>query len=163
MKKYLAIIPQRTIRMEALINGLLDYARINLKTIPEEVNTDAMAWEIVDILVPRHFSIQIDPLPQLFTERLKLEQVFANLISNAVKYTPNETAHIAITCRELPQHYEFSVKDNGIGIDPAYHQKIFGIFQTLREKNEKESTGIGLKRFPYCNRSLFPRTLFCLI
>jgi len=144
MKKYLAIIPQRTRRMEALINGLLDYARINQKTAPELVDTQALVHEIADSLVPRSFQLHVDQLPELYTERLKLEQVFANLISNAVKYIPHAEGEIRITCRELPLAYEFSVSDNGIGIDPAYHSKIFEIFQTLREKNEQESTGIGL-------------------
>ena len=144
MKKYLMIIPQRTQRMEALINGLLDYARISLATPNELVNTNELVREITDSIVPRSFRLQIDELPELYAERIKLEQVFANLISNAVKYTPEKDGFISITCKELHDHYEFSVKDNGIGIDAGYHKKIFEIFQTLREKNEKESTGVGL-------------------
>lgn len=144
LKKYLTIIPQRTKRMEALINGLLDYARISRKTSEEWVDTNALVNELAEALVPRNFQLHIDKLPELYTERLKLEQVFANLISNAVKYTPQEKAAITISCEEHPAYYEFTVSDNGIGIDPEYHEKIFEIFQTLREKNEKESTGIGL-------------------
>ena len=144
MKKYLDIIPQRTMRMEALINGLLDYARISHKTPAEKVDVNAMVHDIADSFVPRSFKLQIDNLPEIYTERLKLEQVFANLISNAVKYIQHEDGHIIIRCNEKPTYYEFSVKDNGIGIDPEYHEKIFEIFQTLREKNEKESTGVGL-------------------
>lgn len=144
LKRYLMIIPQRTQRMEALINGLLDYARISLKTPVEEVNVDTLVHEIADSIVPRSFDIKIAPLPTLHTERLKLEQVFANLISNAVKYTKTANASIRISCRDAGRHYEFSVIDNGIGIAPEYHEKIFEIFQTLREKNEKESTGVGL-------------------
>ena len=85
------------------------------------------------------------------TEEAKLKideglliQVLVNLISNAVKYTTKENAQLVINCKEFADHYEFSVKDNGIGIDPEYHDRIFEIFQTLREKDEKESTGIGL-------------------
>ncbi len=77
-------------------------------------------------------------------ERFKLEQVFTNLISNAVKSIQHEKGHITISCQKFAQHYEFSIKDNGIGIEPEYHEKIFELFQTLREKDEKESTGIGL-------------------
>jgi signal transduction histidine kinase len=83
-------------------------------------------------------------LPEIFTERLKLEQVFVNLISNAVKYSQPEKGFIKITAKKIIDYYEFSVKDNGIGIALEYHQKIFEIFQTLREKNEIESTGVGL-------------------
>lgn len=144
LKRYLDIIPQRTQRMEALINGLLDYARISLKTPVEKVNVDVLVREIADSIIPRSFSVEIDTLPTLHTERLKLEQVFANLISNAVKYTRVPNGIIRITCRDLGSQFEFSVIDNGIGIEPEYHEKIFEIFQTLREKNEKESTGVGL-------------------
>ena len=144
LKKYLAIIPQRTQRMEALINGLLDFARLNLKTPSEQINTNALVQEITDSIVPRSFTLEIGHLPDLFTERIKLEQVFVNLISNAVKYTPQEGGIITITCKIFPEFYEFSVKDNGIGIAVEYHQKIFEIFQTLREQNEQESTGVGL-------------------
>lgn len=144
LKKYLTLIPKRTQRMEALINGLLDYARISLKTPLENVDVNLLVREIAGSLIPRDFTVHIDELPSLHTERLKLEQVFSNLISNAVKYTQRTDGSISITCKEMPHHYEFSVKDNGSGIDPLYHSRIFEIFQTLREKNENESTGIGL-------------------
>lgn len=144
LRNYLEIIPQRTKRMEDLINGLLDYARISEKTQIEKVNVNEMIKEITDSIVPRDFEVKMDNLPTLETERLKLEQIFTNLISNSVKYTPQPNGHITVSCRELADHYEFSVKDDGIGIDPEYHDKIFEIFQTLREKDEKESTGIGL-------------------
>ncbi len=144
MKKYLDIIPQRTGRMENLINGLLDYARINQKTDPSAVDTNELVGDLVDAIVPRHFVVKRENLPVLFTERLKLEQVFSNLISNAVKYSAGPSGEILITGQEFPGFYRFSVKDNGIGIETEYHQKIFEIFQTLREKNQHESTGIGL-------------------
>jgi signal transduction histidine kinase len=144
IEQYLSIIPQRTKRMEALINGLLDYARTREKTPLEKLDVNELVQNIIDEIVPPHFKVDLDNLPVFYSERLKLEQVFTNLISNAVKYTPHENGHIIISCKEHPHAYEFSVADNGIGIDPEYHGKIFEIFQTLREKNEKESTGIGL-------------------
>ena len=144
LKRYLRIIPQKTRRMEALINGLLDYARLNLKAPPEYIDTNALVHEIADSIVPRNFKLEIGNLPDLYTERIKLEQVFANLISNAVKYTPQQDGLIQISCLTFDGVHEFSVKDNGIGIAGEYHQKIFEIFQTLREQNEQESTGVGL-------------------
>ncbi|MBP1222458.1 ATP-binding protein [Flavobacterium sp. 1355] len=144
LKRYLKIIPQKTKRMEALINGLLDFARLNVKASPEYIDTNAMVHEIADSIVPRNFRLEIGTLPNLFTERIKLEQVFTNLISNAVKYTPHDHGLIQISCQTFMHFHEFSVKDNGIGIAREYHQKIFEIFQTLREQNEEESTGVGL-------------------
>lgn len=144
MKNYLSFIPQRTKRMEDLINGLLNYARISEKTQAAKVDVNELVKEIVDAIVPRHFKVTTGNLPILNTEPIKLEQIFTNLISNAVNYTTHTNGHIIVTCNEFTDYYEFSVKDNGIGIDPEYHNKIFEIFQTLREKNEMESTGVGL-------------------
>lgn len=144
VKDYLRIIPERARRMEDLINGLLNYARISHRTAVETVDSAQMIKQLQEILVPRHFKFETNNLPVLYTERIKLEQVFSNLISNAVKYNDHPQPAISINATEQGDHYEFSITDNGIGIDPEYHRKIFEIFQTLRKKNETESTGIGL-------------------
>ena len=70
--------------------------------------------------------------------------MLGNLIGNAVKYGPAGKTIIRIDGSDCGGHYEYSVEDNGPGIAPEYHEKIFGLFQTLREKTDKESTGIGL-------------------
>lgn len=145
MRKYLDIIPQRIKRMEDLIDGLLDYARISReKPVREETDVNVMVDELAEMIVPKAFEFTHGRLPKLWTEKLLLQQVFSNLISNAVKYTPPENGRISISCDEKDNHYEFSVIDNGQGIDREYHERIFVIFQTLREKHDKESTGIGL-------------------
>ena len=145
MRKYLDIIPRRINRMEDLIHGLLDYARISRdKPLKEVVDANILVQEIVDALVPKDFKVSVAKLPVLFTEKIRIEQVFSNLISNAVKYTREDSPFIKIGYKELDQFYQFSVEDNGIGIEEEYHDKIFEIFQTLREKNDNESTGIGL-------------------
>lgn len=144
LKEYLNVIPERAKRMEDLINGLLDYARLSEKNAPEKVDVGKLVQEITDSIVPRHFHIETHGLPEMMTERIKLGQVLTNLISNAVKYTDREDAMIRIHCKELAAEYHFTVSDNGIGIEEEYHEKVFEIFQTLRKKNAKESTGIGL-------------------
>lgn len=144
VKNYLDIIPQRAKRMEDLINGLLDYARLRKKTLTEKIDVEELINEIIEELVPGEIKVETFNLPEFITERIKLEQVFTNLISNAVKYIQHEQGHIIISCKDFPGYYQFTVKDNGIGIEPEYHEKIFELFQTLREKEEKESTGIGL-------------------
>nr|WP_255537100.1 ATP-binding protein [Pedobacter sp. SYSU D00873] len=145
MRKYLNIIPQRINRMEDLIHGLLDYARISRdKPVKEVVDVNLMLNEITEMLVPENFRIKIGKMPVLFTEKIRLEQVFSNLISNAVKYSTGQSPLVEIQILEKSNEYEFKVIDNGIGIDRQYHAKIFEIFQTLREKHDKESTGIGL-------------------
>ena len=145
MRKYLNIIPKRITRMEDLIHGLLDFARISRdKPVKETIDLNNSLKSIVEMIVPENVRVIVDKMPVLFTEKLRLEQVFSNLISNAVKYTPSEAAEIRISARELDDVFEFTVRDNGIGIDSQYHSKIFEIFQTLREKHDKESTGVGL-------------------
>ncbi|MBC8054232.1 MAG: CHASE3 domain-containing protein [Sphingobacteriaceae bacterium] len=146
MRNYLNIIPDRIKRMEDLIHGLLDYARISReKPLREKVDVNTLVKDIAELIIPEDFKIQTFGLPVLITEKIRLEQVFSNLISNAVKYSKSDVAgEIVIRCREVNQFYEFSIRDNGIGIEPQFHSKIFEIFQTLREKNAKESTGIGL-------------------
>lgn len=144
LKAYFDIIQQRTRRMEDLINGILAYARTREKTAYELVDLHDMLKEITEALVPRTFKVDLVDLPKIYTDRIKLEQVFTNLVSNAVKAVRRPLGHIIVSCHEFGAYYKFSVSDNGIGISPEYHEKIFEIFQTLREKGEEESTGIGL-------------------
>ena len=70
--------------------------------------------------------------------------MFANLISNAIKYVDRPDGHITVTWADQGERYQFAVTDNGPGIDPRYHQKIFAVFQVLQARDERESTGIGL-------------------
>ena len=145
LKKYLTIIQERITRMENLINGLLDYARISReRPLKESVNLHESVQTIVDSIVPRDFEVSIKELPVIFTERIRIEQVFSNLISNAVKYSTNSHGKISISCKECQKFYEFKVQDNGIGIDSQFYEKIFVVFQTLREQDSAESTGMGL-------------------
>jgi signal transduction histidine kinase len=146
LKNYVDLIRGRTKRLENLINGLLDYARIGrTRHAQETVDVDALLRETADLLVPVGFTFRIDgKMPVIHTERILLQQVFSNLISNAVKY--NDKAHgvITVRCRLAGDRYEFEVEDNGPGIEPEYHEKIFRIFQTLKERDAFESTGVGL-------------------
>lgn len=145
VRQYLKFIPDRVNRLEGLIDGILDYARAGRGgTVKESVDVGVLTAEIADLIVPPECSLRTGYLPVILTERLPLQQVLSNLISNAVKYGPAGATVIDVSAVEMGAYYEFSVKDNGPGIDPGYHEKIFGLFQTLREKAGKESTGIGL-------------------
>ena len=86
-----------------------------------------------------------DPLPVVLADPLQLEQVFANLVSNAIKFRrPDEPLRIHVGARRTNGFWEFSVSDNGIGIEPEYFEKIFVIFQRLHTKDAYPGTGIGL-------------------
>jgi signal transduction histidine kinase len=146
MREYFTMMKGRLTRLEDLINGLLAYARVGrTQQKLEEVSVDALVHEVADLVVPPTFALRLaDGLPTLITDRLSLQQVFTNLLSNAVKYHHTGQGTITIACRELKKEYEFRVQDDGPGIAPEYHEKIFLMFQTLRDRNTAESTGIGL-------------------
>lgn len=147
VQEYLMMMRVRVHRMENLINGILALARIGRTSqAEEEVDVNQLLVEVVDMLsVPKNFKIDTqDHLPLLQTVRIQLQQVFSNLISNAIKYHDKDAAVIAIRHHETENYHVFSVSDDGPGIDPAYHERIFVIFQTLQERDAMESTGVGL-------------------
>ncbi|MFB2922072.1 PAS domain-containing sensor histidine kinase [Aerosakkonema funiforme] len=137
----------RVHRMEALIEGILEYSRVGrLKTAEEVVDVSILLQNIIESLAPpTAFTITVEPgMPILKTERLLLEQVFANLIGNAIAHhdRPDGNIQISVLCQE--DLYEFAVRDDGPGIAAEYHEKVFVIFQTLLPRDRVESTGIGL-------------------
>ncbi|MBJ6143670.1 ATP-binding protein [Hymenobacter sp. BT559] len=144
---YLNQMKGRLGRLDDLINGLLAYARASRLEAPaEELNVAQLARDVADLVVPPDFALELAPdLPTFYTDRLGLQQVFTNLFSNAVKYHgPGGTGRLRVSCHDAGRHYEFRVQDNGPGIAPEHHQKIFLLFQTLRDRHTAESTGIGL-------------------
>lgn len=145
--RQMQLLQSRVIRMEALINGLLSYSRIGrTKIVTERVKVGELISEILDSLTfPSTFTIVVQPeMPILLTKRLLLSQVFSNLISNAIKYNDRPDGRIEIKATPKGEYYEFSVSDNGPGIAPENHQRVFEIFQTLQGLENPESTGIGL-------------------
>ncbi|WP_299985193.1 ATP-binding protein [uncultured Pontibacter sp.] len=147
IKEYLLMMRVRVHRMENLINGILALARVDRNSyVQEVVDVQQLLTEVTDMAsAPNGFTINIGPgMPEIYTERVHLHQVFLNLISNAIKYHDREDGHIDITCQEAENFYTFSVSDDGPGIAPEYHERIFVIFQTLQERDAVESTGVGL-------------------
>jgi PAS domain S-box-containing protein len=144
----LQLLRARVHRMYALLDGVLEYARIGRAQIAVEVvSVEALLVEILDTLLPPSgFIVKfVLPLPTFTTSRLLLRQVLMNLMDNAIKYHPNpETGLLKISVQELEEYYEFAVSDNGEGISPEFHRKVFTIFQTLQAKDNRESTGVGL-------------------
>ena len=137
----------RVHRMEALINGLLEYSRVGRTQTPSlMVNVNALLLEVIDSLAPPEtFTIEIESgMPTLMTKRIPLQQVFTNLIGNAIKHHTRSDGHVKISVKDQGQYYEFAVSDDGPGIAPEYHDKVFVIFQTLEARDRKESTGVGL-------------------
>jgi signal transduction histidine kinase len=148
IQEFLLLMRTRVRRMEHLITGILDLARVGRTTQADEpVFVRQLLREIIDSLeLPEGFEVELPfYLPTLVTNRVQLQQVFTNLISNAVKYHQHPaTGLVRIGCTEEKNYFTFSVADNGPGIAPEYHERIFVIFQTLTERDTLESTGVGL-------------------
>lgn len=132
-------------KMEQLITGILNYSSVGVTIEKQEsVDINEVINDLKTILfIPEHINIVVkNQLPVLEGERIKFQQLFQNLISNAIKFNNKENGLIEVDVIEKPSYYQFSVKDNGIGISEKYFDKIFKIFHSLT--NSKESTGIGL-------------------
>lgn len=147
-RQQMHLLRGRVHRMENLIEGILQYSRAG-RTLnpPEKVQVNELLTEIRDSLAPpAGFQIQIAPnMPTIVAERVKLEQVFMNLLSNAMKHHDRPDGRIQISSRRLGNGlHEFAITDDGPGIAPQYHEKVFQIFQTLKARDEVESTGVGL-------------------
>jgi signal transduction histidine kinase len=146
-REQLGLLRDRVQRMDSLIEGLLDYSRIG-KTAQSLVTVDIseLLAEVIDSLPPPDgFVVDVAAnMPTLHTDRLHLYQVFSNLIGNSLKYGRGEHGHTRVTARERGEFYEFCVADDGPGIAPEYHDKIFRMFQTLAVSDYGSNTGIGL-------------------
>ncbi|NER23098.1 MAG: PAS domain S-box protein [Symploca sp. SIO1C2] len=137
----------RVQRMESLINGLLQYSRAGrLQSQLELVDVEELLKLVIDSLAPPPtFTIDVmSGMPKFITERLPLEQVFANLISNAIKHNHHTEGTVVIALAETTDFYEFAIADNGPGIAPEFQEKIFVMFQTLEARDKIENTGVGL-------------------
>jgi signal transduction histidine kinase len=145
---YLELLQRRVLRMEGLIDGILQYSRAGRsRDEPETLDVGKLVDEVVDLLAPPdNLAIEVEGyMPTVVSERAPLQQVFLNLIGNAIRHAESESPRVTVSVTdEGGGWYEFSVSDNGPGIAPEYHERIFTIFQTLKPKDEVESTGIGL-------------------
>jgi light-regulated signal transduction histidine kinase (bacteriophytochrome) len=146
-REQLDLMLGRVRRMQALIDGILQYSRLGrVREEVETVNLDDLLAQIIDSLAPPdHIRVTVQPgLPTVTAERTRLQQVFQNLVSNAIKYMDKPQGDIEVTCQERADGWEFAVRDTGPGIDSRYYAKIFQIFQTLSPRDQVESTGVGL-------------------
>jgi light-regulated signal transduction histidine kinase (bacteriophytochrome) len=146
-KIQLDLLVNRVNRMQSLIEGILEYSRVGrVSEVKEAINPNKLIGEIIDSLSPpSNISIVVDSLlPDVYYEKTRIRQVFANLIGNAIKYMDKPVGEIHIGCTQDGSYWKFSVKDNGPGIDKKYYDRVFQIFQTLHARDEVESTGIGL-------------------
>jgi PAS domain S-box-containing protein len=148
-KEYLQFITEGVQRMQALINDLLAYSRVSSQgaaQVPTDAN-EILAKVLENLkasLASQHGEVISDRLPVVLADATQLGQLFQNLLGNAIKFHGNSDPRIRVFAKELEKEWEFSVRDNGIGISPEYFERIFIIFQRLHTIEEYGGTGIGL-------------------
>lgn len=144
-KRYFEMIENKVEKMDNLIRGILIYSKIAAVTsLNETTNLNEVLQNIIKIIhIPENISVTINnELPILEIDHFRMQQLFQNLISNAVNYCDKENGFVEIASTEDTEYFSFSITDNGPGIDLKYQEKIFNIFESFSQK--KESTGIGL-------------------
>ena len=145
-REMLALMRSRMHRMEALIDGILQYARAGkIAQHVERVSVRRIVQDVLDLVpIPAGATVDIGELPEFETASLPLQQIFLNLVGNAFKYADRPDPTVTIEASDAGRFYEFSVADNGPGIPAQFHERIWGIFQTLEARDKIEGTGIGL-------------------
>lgn len=146
-KGYLAMMARRVRRMNDLIDGILHYSRLGwIREEQESVDLNLVLRDVLDLLAPpEHIQVVVQPgLPTVRCHKMWMHQVFQNLLNNAIRFLDKPQGQITVSCEDRGEFWEFRVRDNGPGIDPKHHGRIFQMFQTLSPRDEVESTGIGL-------------------
>lgn len=149
-KDYINRIVKSSARMRELIDDLLTLSRVG--RIQNPYQTVQSAEIIEEVLTSLHQAINEKKaeikvrgnLPVIYCDRTFMSEVFLNLLSNALKFCDKDHPIVEIGCDELPKEYRFYVKDNGIGIEERYHEKVFEVFERLNRREEYEGTGAGL-------------------
>lgn len=145
-QRLLGIISGNVQKMGKLIDGLLTFSRLSRKSVEFKlINTKSIVDEVINTLQVNGKSLSVKDLPMVKGERDLIQQVFTSLISNAVKFTSREKEpKIEIGCTKKDGTFEFFVRDNGVGFDMNYYDKLFGVFQTLHSEDDLKGTGVGL-------------------
>ncbi|MBM3323363.1 GHKL domain-containing protein, partial [candidate division WOR-3 bacterium] len=136
-------------RMQRLINDLLTYSRVGTRgREPEPTSAEQVlgrALQNLKVAIEESGArVTHDPLPEVMADDRQLEQLFQNLVGNAIKYRGDEPPCVHVRAERSNGSWMFSIKDNGIGIEPQYYERVFLIFQRLHTKKEYSGTGIGL-------------------
>jgi signal transduction histidine kinase len=148
-RRYLDVIAASARQMGTLIDDLLVFSRMSRGDLRRaKVASESLVHEVRDALqgeIRGRVVWKVDSLPQVEADAAMLRQVWANLIGNAIKYSrTRDPAEIEIGCNTVNDEFVFFVRDNGVGFDMQYVDKLFGVFQRLHRADEFEGTGIGL-------------------
>lgn len=146
LNENLTLLEMQIVKMDSIVEGVLNYSlQSTVSSSYEEVDTDRLIKDFILLNKKNNCTITVKKrLPFVKINKSQMGQVFQNLIQNAIKYNNQDVCEIEIDFTQDKNFYTFSVKDNGIGIDSKYHEKIFELFQKLEIKKGVDSTGIGL-------------------
>ena len=147
--EFMGYIVDGAARMKQLIEDLLAYSRVGTKGKdfrPVELDRPLRRalGNLKAALDESGAAVTHDPLPALPGDELQLTQLFQNLLANALKFRSAAAPRIRVEVSEKDKFFEIAVRDNGIGIEPQYFERIFMVFQRLHNKGEYPGTGIGL-------------------
>lgn len=146
-REHLRLMIARVERMDALVSGILAYSRAGRAGLEaDEIDVAALVRDTVDLLAPPEgVTVTIEGgLAPIRAPRVPLQQIWMNLLSNALKHGKGDGGHVVVGARSSPDGPVYFVRDDGPGIDPRYHERIFTLFQTLEARDRVEGTGIGL-------------------
>lgn len=146
-REKLQLMVDRAQRLSRMIDAILRYSRAGrTRGTPERIDTADLVAEVIASLAPAEtIDVRIEgALPVVTYDRTQLRQVFQNLIDNAVKHLHRPHGSVLVSCRDAGDHWRFEVRDTGPGIAPEHRERIFRLFETLRARDEFESTGVGL-------------------
>ena len=144
-KQNLELMQEKVASMDKLIHGILEYSTANSSELDDSrVDLNAVITDIGEtIYIPEHVKLIVPKtLPVIVADRIKMHQVFQNIIGNAVVNIEKEIGLVEVLFKDFGNHWQFTISDNGVGIPEEYHKKIFDIFQSIG--NNERSTGIGL-------------------
>lgn len=148
-REFMGFVVNSAKHMRDLIQGLLEYSRVGSQKHPfQKVDCGSVLEKVMEQLKvslgEKNAHVEVQPLPEVFGDPLLLAMLFQNLIANAVKFCKNGAPEVQVGSRKGEGEWLFWVKDNGIGIDPKYFDRIFVIFQRLHNREEYPGTGLGL-------------------
>jgi light-regulated signal transduction histidine kinase (bacteriophytochrome) len=147
-RKYMGYVSSGATRLQHLIRDLLAYARVNTRgQTPTPVDSGPVVQGVLAdlalVIRKADATVDVGDMPSVLADGSQLAEVFRNLITNAVKFSPDGSP-VAVASRRVKTDWLFSVRDEGIGIDRAYADRIFGVFERLHGHDEYPGTGMGL-------------------
>jgi PAS domain S-box-containing protein len=147
-EKCMHYIVNGAIRMQCLIHDLLAYVRVTRSVTREAVNVTEVLQQalatLAAVIAETGAAVTAEPLPAVWANPSQIRQVFQHLLGNALKFHGSAPLRVHVSVEAQPQHWVFGIHDNGIGLEPQYAERIFGVFERLHPSAAYPGTGIGL-------------------